>query len=144
MAAHLEQSLTLIRNRDSPTGYLVFALSFVNGQPTEPANSTTAAITILSNADNTKCPNGCFRPVGLAWDPKGRLFMSSDRTGEIFVIGKDDGGALDSVTYASSTSSSSNGTKKSSAPTLDARSGIAVLSAAVTIAALCGLSGWIL
>jgi hypothetical protein len=135
--------LTSHRNRDSPTGYLAFAISFKDGQPTEPANSTSAAVTVLSNPDNSKCPNGCFRPVGLAWDSKGRLIMSSDRTGEIFVIGKADGSPLDTATLASSTSSSSpSGTKKSGAIALDGRPGLAVLSAVFTAAVLCRLSGW--
>ena len=94
--------LTSNRNKDDPDGYLLYAVSFANGSPTEPSNSTTAVVPILSNADNRKCPNGCFRPVGLAWDSKGRLFMSSDRTGEIYVIGKDDGGSIDSKTLDAS------------------------------------------
>lgn len=78
-------------DRQMPTGYLLFAVDFVNGQPSEPANSTSAAIPILSNPNASDCPNNCFRPVGLAWDSKGRLFMSSDATGEIYVITKTDG-----------------------------------------------------
>ena len=46
-------------------------------------DSTT---TILKNPDNSKCPDECFRPVGLAWDSKGRLWFTSDATGEIFVL----------------------------------------------------------
>lgn len=38
------------------------------------------------NSDQSVCPNGCFRPVGLAWDTKGRLFMVSDASNELFVI----------------------------------------------------------
>lgn len=57
------------------------------GQPIEPATSTTAAQNIMYNADNEGCPNRCFRPVGLAWDAKGRLFMASDNTNEIWIIG---------------------------------------------------------
>lgn len=46
----------------------------------------------MVNADVTTCYNDdCFRPVGLAWDKKGRLFMSSDQTGEIYVITRTDG-----------------------------------------------------
>jgi glucose/arabinose dehydrogenase len=78
-------------NRGVPTGYLLFAVDFNNGQPSEPANSTVAAIPIVVNQDTSVCPDSCFRPVGLAWDNKGRLFMSSDSTGEIYVITRTDG-----------------------------------------------------
>ncbi len=33
----------------------------------------------------------CFRPVGLTWDSKDRLWMSSDTTGEIYVLMKREG-----------------------------------------------------
>ncbi|KAF9264136.1 soluble quino protein glucose dehydrogenase [Marasmius fiardii PR-910] len=73
-------------NRDAPDGYRLSRVNFTDGMPTEPSNSTTAEIMIMTNQNNTACPDGCFRPVGLAWDSKGRLFMSSDTTGEVFVI----------------------------------------------------------
>lgn len=57
-----------------------------DGQPKEPLTSTTAGIPVMLNPDNSKCPEGCFRPAGLAFDAKGRLFMSSDQTNEIYVI----------------------------------------------------------
>ena len=48
----------------------------------------------MSNPDVSKCGQikpyvwnkDCFRPAGLAFDAKGRLFMSSDETGELWVI----------------------------------------------------------
>ena len=50
----------------------------------------------MSNPDVSKCGQikpyvwnkDCFRPAGLAFDAKGRLFMSSDETGELWVITK--------------------------------------------------------
>ena len=42
----------------------------------------------MTNPDLTKCPGQCFRPAGLAFDAKGRLWMSSDTTGELFVLEK--------------------------------------------------------
>lgn len=45
----------------------------------------------MGNADLARCPDGCFRPVGLAWDGKGRLWMSSDSTGEVYVVTRSDG-----------------------------------------------------
>lgn len=73
-------------NRDDPVGYAVSSVSFTDGQPTAPQNSTNAATSILRNADLSNCPDECFRPVGLAWDSNDRLFFSSDSTGEIFVL----------------------------------------------------------
>lgn len=81
-------------NRDQPDGYRVFALAFENGEPSEPANSTDAILPVFSNEDNSGCPDGCFRPVGLAFDSKGRLFVSADASGEIYVITREDGSGL--------------------------------------------------
>lgn len=67
----------------------------------EPANSSTAAIDIASNADNSVCPAKCFRPVAMAWDAHGRLFMSSDTTGEIYVLARSDGGSANQATPTS-------------------------------------------
>jgi len=45
----------------------------------------------MSNPDVSKCPDKCFRPVGLALDTKGRLWVTSDTTGEIYVLVKQTG-----------------------------------------------------
>ncbi|KAF2745528.1 soluble quino protein glucose dehydrogenase [Sporormia fimetaria CBS 119925] len=82
-------------NRDEPIGYKLSMIRFENGSPTEPSTSTDAAIDIVSNRDLLRCPDECFRPVGLAWGAGERLFMSSDSTGEIFVITRDEGSAGD-------------------------------------------------
>ncbi|KAF5373049.1 hypothetical protein D9758_001600 [Tetrapyrgos nigripes] len=74
-------------NRDSPDGYRLSRVNFTtDGFPIEPSDSSTAEIRVMTNQNNTACPDGCFRPVGLAWDSKGRLFLTSDATGEVFVI----------------------------------------------------------
>jgi sugar lactone lactonase YvrE len=44
----------------------------------------------------------CIRPTGLAFDAKGRLYMAAEVTGEIFVIERNDGRSVDSVTLESS------------------------------------------
>jgi len=92
-------------NRDNPDGYLLYAVAFSNGMPVEPPNSTTAVIPIMSNPDNSQCPNNCFRPVGLAWDSKGRLFMTSDSTGEVYVVTKSDGSSVNNASPANSSTS---------------------------------------
>jgi len=88
-------------DRTDPIGYKLSVVGFSNGSPVEPANSSTAAIDIVSNPDLSKCPDKCFRPVGLAWDSKGRLFMSSDTTGEIYVVGRSDGRSANSASQSS-------------------------------------------
>jgi glucose/arabinose dehydrogenase len=81
-------------NRDDPIGYKVSVVDFADGEPVDGRNSTTAATDIVSNADDSVCPDNCFRPVGLAWYDSGRLFMSSDSTGEIYVITREEGNAV--------------------------------------------------
>ncbi len=95
-----------------PVGYKLSVIPFANGQPTDGPTSTTATRDVLSSPDLTKCPGGCFRPVGLAIDNLGRIFMTSDSTGEIYVLQKADmtalgGNPTGSGTLVTSTSSSS-------------------------------------
>lgn len=81
----------------------------------------------MTNADNSKCPDSCFRPVGLALDSKGRVFMSSDSTGEIYVLAKT--GASPTTT---SSSASPTATKKSAGARLEASTwGFVILAAAM-------------
>ena len=84
-------------NRDEPIGYRLSVVSFdaAKGEPAEPADSTAAAVDVLTNQDTSQCPRACFRPVGLAFDPAGRLFMTSDSTGEIYVLQRESGAAGD-------------------------------------------------
>ncbi|KAI0027750.1 soluble quino protein glucose/sorbosone dehydrogenase [Vararia minispora EC-137] len=68
-------------DRTPPTGYGVIRLS----TPDAP-NST---YTFLIQASNlTSCPETCIRPVGLAFGKDGRLYVSSDSSGELFVLGQ--------------------------------------------------------
>ncbi|ORY61229.1 glucose sorbosone dehydrogenase [Pseudomassariella vexata] len=75
-------------DRDNPSGYKVSSIQFANGQPVAPFTSTESTADMLSNADNSACPDSCFRPVGLAIDTLGRVYMSSDTTGEIYIMAK--------------------------------------------------------
>lgn len=84
------RKLTWSRDRTDPSGYKVSLISFANGEPVAPANSNTSYIDIFANANNTVCPGNCFRPVGLAFDSQGRMFVSSDASGEIYVVTKDE------------------------------------------------------
>lgn len=76
-------------NREDPVGYRIASVAFKDGQPTAGKDSMDAAVDVLATKDLSNCPDNCFRPVGLAWDSKGRLWFSSDSTGEIFVMQHD-------------------------------------------------------
>lgn len=74
-------------DRSDPVGYRIASIIFgKDGQPTASKDSMDATVDVLSTANLSICPDKCFRPVGLAWDSKGRLWFSSDSTGEIFVM----------------------------------------------------------
>jgi len=103
--------------RAVPQGYKVSVVQFANGEPVASSTSMTAAIDIVANQDNSKCPGKCFRPVGLAWDSQGRLFFSSDATGEIYVVSR----ATSSTTSTSGSTSTSSKTSTSSRTTTSSR-----------------------
>lgn len=81
----------MTRNRDEPIGYRIARIPFREGEPVPSRTDTNAAITVVENADTGACPRGCFRPVGMAFDKKGRLYFASDDTGEIYVVEKASG-----------------------------------------------------
>jgi hypothetical protein len=107
--------LTNCRDRTSPVGYKLSTIAFSSGSPVASSDSLTSTADIFANADNKNCPDECFRPVGLALDSQERIFMSSDSTGEIWVLVR---------TAASATSTSTGtatGTSASSTPTNNAK-----------------------
>ncbi|KAM0327106.1 hypothetical protein ACHAQA_006234 [Verticillium albo-atrum] len=73
-------------NRENPQGYSLSTVSFADGEPTEPHTSANSLTHIVRMTDLSTCPQNCFRPVGLAWEAAGRLFVTSDSTGEIFIL----------------------------------------------------------
>ncbi|KAF5704458.1 L-sorbosone dehydrogenase [Fusarium mundagurra] len=74
-------------NRHDPVGYQVAINDFKEGQPVIAAiGSTNATHPIIFNKNIKRCNGECFRPVSLAWDKKNRLFFSSDKTHEVFVL----------------------------------------------------------
>ncbi|KAH7345491.1 hypothetical protein B0J17DRAFT_713066 [Rhizoctonia solani] len=92
-------------NRDPPTGYKVVRIPWNNGAPVASADSRNGYETVVGAADLSRCPNGCIRPVGLVFDRLGRLFVSSDTTGEIFVVESSnapDAGSSSSAGFANS------------------------------------------
>ncbi|KAF2448014.1 soluble quino protein glucose dehydrogenase [Karstenula rhodostoma CBS 690.94] len=89
-------------NRDEPIGYKLSYIAFDGaGAPVANATSNSSTIDIFSNSDLSKCPDECVRPVGLAWDSEGRLFMSSDATGEIWVVTREDGSSAEDASPSS-------------------------------------------
>jgi hypothetical protein len=103
------------RDRTPPVGYKVSSLPFdpSSGTPVAASNSLTAATDIFSNANLSNCPDACFRPVGLALDSKGRIFVSSDATGEIYVLVKTSTSTSITTGTGTSTGASPTATKKS-------------------------------
>ena len=87
-------------DKTDPVGYSVASIAFdpATGEPTARREAAHEALTnIMTNPDHTKCPGQCFRPAGLALDGKGRVWMTSDTTGEVFVLEKKAGGATATV-----------------------------------------------
>ncbi|KAL2162121.1 hypothetical protein VTH06DRAFT_7906 [Thermothelomyces fergusii] len=80
-------------NRDVPAGYKLSYVPFSSaGEPTHASDSRDATRDILTPPDIIQCTRtgACLRPVGLAFDSAGqRLFVSSDATGEIWVVLRD-------------------------------------------------------
>ena len=98
-------------DRLTPVGYKMSLVAFnLDGEPVDDLDSKTAAIDIFANQDNSLCPDNCFRPVGMAIDPRGRIFVSSDASGEVYLITKasnsdtSGGGSSPSATSSSATS----------------------------------------
>ncbi|KAG8926641.1 hypothetical protein FRC02_008764 [Tulasnella sp. 418] len=79
-------------NTRPPTGYGVIRVpwSTGTGRPEAESTSGNGYSFILQARDTTRCPSECIRPVGLAFDKRGRLFVSSDSTREIFVVESSD------------------------------------------------------
>jgi glucose/arabinose dehydrogenase len=103
-------------NRDDPVGYKLSVVGFdQDGEPLDESTSKTAATDIFWNQDLSKCPDNCFRPVGMAIDSQGRIFVSSDSSGEVYLITRTDrsgspasGGSPTSSSTASATASATN------------------------------------
>ncbi|KAI1073411.1 hypothetical protein F5B20DRAFT_597701 [Whalleya microplaca] len=79
-------------DRQPPTGYKMVAVPFTRDSvgaytPVAAASSTSGYIDVFRPLDESKCSAlTCARPVGLAFDAVGRLYMTSDTSGEIFML----------------------------------------------------------
>jgi len=125
-------------DRDDPTGYRIVSVAFdSDGQPTALQNSTDAVTDVITNANLTNCPDKCFRPVGLAWDSTGRLWFSSDATGEVFVLEQTNSSSNGTSGSGSNGSSSSGGSDNAGNSSSLGRPGlVAVAQAAVLVGML--------
>lgn len=104
-------------------GYKVGIVTFgADGEPVDASTSTTALTDIFTNKNNSVCPGNCTRPAGLVFDTQGRLFISSDASGEIYILTKTTTG------NGTSSSGSGNSTSTGSSPT---QTGVASASLAV-------------
>lgn len=94
----------------------------------------------MSNADINSCyePGVCFRPVGLDWDKDGRLFMSSDETGEVYAITRSNGSPTNSA------SSTTTGSGTSSGASASASAGVASASSMSGLAVIFGVLAYLL
>ncbi|KAI1109855.1 soluble quino protein glucose dehydrogenase [Nemania sp. NC0429] len=79
-------------NRQPPTGYKVVAVPFAqlpdgSYAPTAAPWSARGSIDVFYPPDETLCSSStCIRPVGLAFDASGRLYVTSDSSGEVFML----------------------------------------------------------
>ncbi|KAF5379416.1 hypothetical protein D9615_006536 [Tricholomella constricta] len=69
-------------DRTPPTGYGVVHVPF----PLGASSGSQPYSFIVQATDLRSCPGKCIRPVGLAFGKDGRLYVSSDTSGELFVI----------------------------------------------------------
>lgn len=83
-------------DRDPPTGYKVVEVPFFRGRdgsygPAAQSNSTSGYRDIWWNTNVTQCSaTNCFRPAGIVFDPIGRMYVTSDASGEgeMWLLGK--------------------------------------------------------
>ncbi|KAK2744232.1 hypothetical protein FQN55_006917 [Onygenales sp. PD_40] len=83
-------------NREPPTGFKVVEIPFEQGAdgnfvPSTPITTINGFTEILSNANEESCGfTTCFRPVGIAMDSQGRMYITSDAPaeGEVFLLGQ--------------------------------------------------------
>ncbi|KAI0394134.1 soluble quino protein glucose dehydrogenase [Xylariaceae sp. FL0594] len=79
-------------DRQPPTGYKVVAVPFTQAPdgsylPMAAPWSTRGSIDVFFPPDETKCSSSsCIRPAGLAFDDLGRLYVTSDESGELFML----------------------------------------------------------
>ena len=123
-------------DRSDPSGYKMSVIAFEDGEPVAKADNNTSYMDIFANQDNSNCPNNCFRPVGIAFDKQGRLFMSSDASGEIYVIAKEGTGS-GSSNGGSTSSPSGSSTNTNGKTSQGNKHHVSLLGVAALLALVC-------
>lgn len=116
-------------NSPDPVGYKLSVVDFTEqGEPVDSETSTTAAKDVFFNEDISACSNtaNCFRPVGVAIDGQGRIFVSSDSSGEIYMV-KRVAGQSPSPTASGAPAGSTGSATSSGAGSSSTASGAAVV-----------------
>ncbi|KAL7629820.1 hypothetical protein AAE478_001343 [Parahypoxylon ruwenzoriense] len=81
-------------DRQPPVGYKLVAVPFTRSEegiytPVAQANSASGYVDVFYPLDEGKCSSSsCVRPVGLVFDAAGRLYMTSDTSGEVFMLSR--------------------------------------------------------
>jgi glucose/arabinose dehydrogenase len=81
-------------NRQPPQGYKLVAVPFAKGEdgryaPVAGRDSRAGYEDVLYPADEGSCSaSTCVRPVGLVFDAMGRLYMTADASGEVFLLAR--------------------------------------------------------
>ncbi|CAJ2512586.1 Uu.00g056010.m01.CDS01 [Anthostomella pinea] len=79
-------------DRQPPTGFKVVAIPFTRSpqgsyEPVKGPSSDSGYINVFYPPDVSQCSSDtCARPVGLAFDAVGRLYITSDASGEVFQL----------------------------------------------------------
>ncbi|EAU83830.2 hypothetical protein CC1G_09499 [Coprinopsis cinerea okayama7 len=110
-------------NRSPPQGYKVVIIPgrySATGEwsPTvDLAQTKTSFTDLLTNRNENQCQGGCFRPVGLIFSANGEnLYVSSDTSGEIFLLKGPGGSSPVEPTTSVPTSTPTTPTTTSTAP----------------------------
>ncbi|KAB5588903.1 hypothetical protein CTheo_7658 [Ceratobasidium theobromae] len=75
-------------NRAPPTGYKVVRIPWAKNRPRAHPSSVNGYETVVGASNTTQCPTSCIRPVAVLFDKLGRMFVTSDDSGEVFVVQK--------------------------------------------------------
>lgn len=119
-----------------PVGYKLSMVPFANGNPIAHPDNKTATVDVLSNADNSVCPENCFRPVGIAFDGQGRLFLSSDASGEIYVVMK----AQTSAATDGNTATPTDGNRATPSPSATPSASLAIEKSVYLLMSICSFA----
>ncbi|CUS08707.1 unnamed protein product [Tuber aestivum] len=128
-------------NRNVPIGYVISVVEFQGSEPKAPRNSDNSIKNIMWNGDTAACPGKCFRPVGFAFDTAGRIWVTSDSTGEIYIITPSHSSLSESPSRNDTSGSDtySNFSRRHSAAATLVHGGVSLTRITVGVAVICVL-----